>query len=61
MHDAHEMECLISEIAIKNILGKVTKGVFLDANHKLIINIFLTLGSYRPQPIKNRVKPYSEM
>ena len=41
MHDANEMECLIFEIAIKNIvLGKVTKSGVSDVNNKLIIAIF---------------------
>ena len=35
MHDANEMECLIFEIAIKNIvLEKVMKGGVSDANKK---------------------------
>ena len=39
MRDANEMECLIFEIALKNIvLGKVTKSGVSDANNKLIIN-----------------------
>ena len=42
MHEANEMECLIFEIAIKNILlGKVTKSGVSDANNKLIINFFI--------------------
>ena len=57
MHDANEIECLIFEIATKNIvLEKVTKGGVLDANNKLIINIIPTVGSHRPQPVANRVK-----
>ena len=56
MHDANEMECLIFLISIKNIvIGKVTKSGVSDANNKLIINIFQTVGSYRPQPLRNRV------
>ena len=57
MHDASEIECLIFEIATKNIvLGKVTKGGVSDANKKLIINIIPTVWSHRPQPVANRVK-----
>ena len=57
MHYANEIECLIIEIAIKNIvLGKVTKGGVSDANNKLIINIISTVGSHRPQPLRNKVK-----
>ena len=57
MQDANEMECLIFEVAIRNIvLGKVTKSGISEANNNLIINIFLTVGSYRPQPLMNRVK-----
>ena len=56
MHDANEIECLIFEIAIKNIVvGKVTKGGVSDANNKLIINIIQTVGSHRHQPVANRV------
>ena len=59
MQDANEMECLIFKHAIRNIvLGKVTKSGGSEANNKLIINIFLIVGSYRPQPLRNRVKPY---
>ena len=51
------MECLIFEVAIRNIvLGKVTKSGVSVANNKLIINIFLTVGSDRPQPLRNMVK-----
>ena len=58
MQDANEMECLIFETAIRNIvLGKVTKSGVSEANNKLIINIFLTVGSYRLQPHRNRVNP----
>ena len=57
MHDANEIECLIFEIATKNIvLGKVTKDGVSDANNKLIINIIPTVESHRPQPVANRVK-----
>ena len=60
MHDANEIECLIFEIATKNIvLGKVTKSGVSDANNKLIINIIPTVGSHHhidPEPIANRVK-----
>ena len=56
MQDANEVECLIFEVAIRNIvLGKVTKSGVSEANNKLIINIFLTVGSYRPQQLRNRV------
>ena len=56
MHDANEIECLIFEIATKNIiLGKVTKGGVSDANNKLIINVIPTVGSYKSQPVANRV------
>ena len=49
MHDANEMECLIFEIAIKNIvLGKVTKSGVSDANKKLIITIFQKWGQIDP-------------
>ena len=49
MQDANEMECLIFKIAIKNIvLEKITKSGVSEANNKLIINIFLTVRSYRP-------------
>ena len=61
MHDEKEIECLIFEIATKNIiLIKVTKGGVSDANNKLIINIIPTVGSYRPQPDDKRVNivPY---
>ena len=60
MQDANKIECLIFEIAIRNIvLVKVTKSGVSEANNKLIINIFLTMGSNmynRPQPLRNRVK-----
>ena len=57
MHDADEIKCLIFEVAIRNIvLGKVTKSGVSEANNKLIVNIFLTVWSYRPQPFMNRVK-----
>ena len=53
MHDANEMECLIFELAIKNIvLGKGTKSGVSDANNKLINTIFQMWG----QPLMNRVK-----
>ena len=56
MQDANEMKCLIFEVAIRNsVLGKVTKSGVSEANNKLTINIFLTVGSYRPQPLMNRV------
>ena len=49
MHDANEMECLIFELAIKNIvLGKVTKSGVSDANNKLIITIFQMWGHIDP-------------
>ena len=49
MHDANEIECLIFELAIKNIvLGKVTKSGFSDANNKLIITIFQMWGHIDP-------------
>ena len=49
MHDANEMECLIFEIAIKNIvLRKVTKSGVSDANNKLIITIFQRWGILDP-------------
>ena len=45
MHDGNEMECLIFELAIKNIvLGKVTKSGVSDANNKLVITIFQMWG-----------------
>ena len=51
------MECLIFEINIKNIvLKKVTKSGVSDANNKLIINIFLIVGSYRPQPFRDSIE-----
>ena len=44
MHDANEIECLIFEIATKNIVsGKVTKVGASDGNNKLIINIVSTV------------------
>ena len=56
MHDTNELECLIFDIAIKNIvLEKVTKGEDSDANNKLLINIIPTVGSHRPQPLVNKV------
>ena len=56
MHDANEIECLIFEIASKNIvLGKTKDGVS-DSNNKLVINIILSVGSHRHQPVANRVK-----
>ena len=49
MHDTNEVECLIYEIAIKNIvLGKVTKSGVSDANNKLIITIFQKWGHIDP-------------
>ena len=61
MHDANEIECLIFEIATKNIvLGKVTKGWVSDANNKLIINIIPIVGSHKPQPIANRINIYAQ-
>ena len=61
MQDANEMECLIFVVAIRNIVsGKVTKSGVSEVNNKLIINIFLTVGSYRPQPLRNRVKQINE-
>ena len=49
MHDANEMECLIFELAMKDIvLGKVTKSGVLDANNKLIITIFQMWGHIDP-------------
>ena len=57
MHDANQMECLIFEVIIKNIvLGNVTKSGVSDAISKLVINFFLTVRSYRPQPFRNRIK-----
>ena len=59
MQDANEMECLIFEDAIRNIvLGKKTKSGVSEANSNSISNIFLTVGSYRPQPLRNRVKSH---
>ena len=56
MQDANDLGCLIFEVAIRNIvLGKVTKSWVSEANNRLIINFFLTVGSYRPQPLRNRV------
>ena len=57
MHDANEIEFLIFEITINNIvLGKVAKSGVSDVNNKLVINIFLTVWSYRPQAIRNMIK-----
>ena len=43
------MECLIFELAIKNIvLGKLTKSGVSDANNKLIIAIFQMWGHIDP-------------
>ena len=44
MHDANEMECLIFEIAIAIVLGKVTKSGVSDINNKLIIASFQQWG-----------------
>ena len=59
MHDANKIECLIFEIATKNIvLETVTKSGVSDASNKLIMNIIPTVGSHRPQPVANRVKQF---
>ena len=61
MQDTNEIECLIFEIAIRNIvLGKVTKSGVSEVNNKLIINIFLTVGSYRQHQLMNRVNTFNE-
>ena len=56
MHDANEMKCLIFEIARKKYcFRKSNKNWGFRCKQKINYHYFLTVGSYRPQPLMNRV------